>query len=202
MGLSTMGLVAATTDGAKNVRKAARLIGTREQKCFIQGLDFVVTKVMYGKKALDIEIRVALKEEPAEQVKADGEEEEETSEEETGTEENSEMNVEPEEESEEGDEQGAEEESGEEEKPERYEEGSADETIQAAADESVDASEEKTSRAFSVSTVVLGENTLDLKIPQFLSSYCAVKCALPKGIQNSWTRSRESPAGKSSTGER
>ena len=56
--LSKNDLAAATTDAGGNVLRAVHLLGVRKQKCFAHGLDLVMRKAVYGKKAraFDVEI--------------------------------------------------------------------------------------------------------------------------------------------------
>lgn len=56
VGLSECDLVAAATDAGSNVVKAVRLMGLRKQKCFTHGLDLVVRKVTYGRKATAFDV--------------------------------------------------------------------------------------------------------------------------------------------------
>ena len=56
VGLSVRDVVVAATDGGRNVRKAVRLMGLRNQQCFAHGLDLVVRKVTYGKKAMAFDV--------------------------------------------------------------------------------------------------------------------------------------------------
>ena len=56
VGLSVRDVFVATTDGGRNVRKAVRLMDLRNQQCFAHGLDLVVRKVTYGKKAMAFDV--------------------------------------------------------------------------------------------------------------------------------------------------
>lgn len=58
VGISVTDLAAAATDGASNVSKAVQLMGLRKQTCFTHGLDLVVRKVTYGRKALAFDVNV------------------------------------------------------------------------------------------------------------------------------------------------
>ena len=68
--------VAATTDAGSNVLKAVDLMMLRKQRCFVHGLDLVVRKVVSGKhaKALDVRIFVALNSETADSLVEDADE--------------------------------------------------------------------------------------------------------------------------------
>lgn len=44
VGLSVSNIIAATTDGATNFKAAVGLMGIRQQKCLVHGLDLIVKK--------------------------------------------------------------------------------------------------------------------------------------------------------------
>ena len=73
-------LVAATTDGGKNVLRAVELLGLRKQQCFIHGLDLVVRRVTYGAKAssFNADMISAFSREVDEEVDSDGDSDEES----------------------------------------------------------------------------------------------------------------------------
>ena len=58
VGLTLQDLVFAATDGGSNVLKAVELLDLRKQQCFAHGLDLIVRKVIFRKKAVSFDLTI------------------------------------------------------------------------------------------------------------------------------------------------